>query len=415
MRNVFIGALMAAAVGLCSCGGCASKPESVSTVKVDGGAGYPENSPVADHGRLQVIGKQLCDEAGNPVQLAGMSTMGWQWCGDCYTRESIENLVKEWNISILRLAMYVEEEGYNTDPEGFTKKMCEFIDICGDLGIYCLVDWHVLCPGNPLDPKYAGADEFFHHIANKYANKSHVLYEICNEPNNCQEKGDTTKPWVCTKEANVTWDMIAEYANRIIPVIQSEYDAVAAPHPIIIVGTPQWDQLVDACLKEGMCQGNGKDICEEYPVRDARLKQDNIMYTFHFYANEHNSGFEKDGKPDFYNMYSYMYDVFAKLPIFCTEFGPTDADGNGVVAYDKTDTWLLMFEGRNAGTQLVSYCCWSYSDNYRTSSVLKPGACERQAWNDLTPAGEYIKKVLAVVNGGAKDTTVLKISNIYKK
>ncbi|MCQ2216961.1 MAG: glycoside hydrolase family 5 protein [Paludibacteraceae bacterium] len=415
MKKIFIGALVAATLGLSlsSCGGCASKPESVTTV--DNRSVYPENSPVAKHGRLQVKGNQLCDEAGEPVQLAGMSTMGWQWCGDCYSKESIETLAKEWNINVLRLAMYVEEEGYNTDPEGFRKKMCEYIDICGELGIYCIIDWHVLCPGNPLDPKYAGADEFFRFIANKYADKSHLLYEICNEPNNCQEKGDTTKPWVCTQEANVTWDMIAEYANRVIPVIQTEYDAAGASHPIIIVGTPQWDQLVDACLKDGMCQGNGKDICDEYPARDARLKQDNVMYTFHFYANEHNGGFEKDGKPDFYNMYSYMYDVLGKLPIFCSEFGPTNADGNGPVAYDWTDTWLLMFKGNNAGKQIVSFCNWSYSDNFRTSSALQPGACEKQEWNNVTPAGEYIKKVFAVVNTGATDTTVLKAKNIYTK
>ena len=85
-----------ALLGLCSCGGGNQQVTEVPTVQE---AAYPENSPVAKYGRLQVKDLQLCDKDGNPVQLAGMSTMGWQWCGECYTRESIETMVKDWGIS----------------------------------------------------------------------------------------------------------------------------------------------------------------------------------------------------------------------------------------------------------------------------------------------------------------------------
>lgn len=413
MKKIIFGAMALAALFLTSCNGGAKQPESVTTVS--SASMYPENSPVAKHGRLQVKDLQLCDKDGNPVQLAGMSTHGWQWCPDCYSEESVEVMVKDWKINILRLAIYVEEGGYNENPEATREKVCEMVDICGRLGIYCLVDWHILTPGNPLDPKYAGAEEFFRFMANKYADKDHVLYEICNEPNNCLEKGDKEKPWVCTKDTNVTWDMIAEYANNIIPAIHNEYDAAGQSHPIILVGTPQWNQLVDACLKVGMCQGNGKDLCDELPARDARLKYDNIMYTFHFYSGEHNEGFEKEGKPDYYNMYSYIYDVLGKLPVFCSEYGLTNADGNGDLHIDRTDKWLQLLSGNNAGKQLVSFCNWSFSDDERSSSALNPGACANKDWNDLTPSGEYVKKVLAVVNAGVEDTTVLKPSNLYTK
>ncbi|MBR0503746.1 MAG: glycoside hydrolase family 5 protein [Paludibacteraceae bacterium] len=411
MKKILIGALAIASLFLSSCGRNVNKPVEEEIIY----SNYPENSPVDRFGKLQVKDLQLCDQDGNPVQLAGMSTMGWQWCGECYTQESVETLVREWGISVLRLAMYVEEEGYNTDPEGFRDRMCNLIDICGDYGIYCIVDWHILTPGNPLDPKYAGAEDFFRFIANRYADSDHVIYEICNEPNNCLEKGDTLKPWECTKDTAVTWDMIAEYANTIIPAIHNEYDKVGAPHPIVIVGTPQWDQLVDACLKEGMCQGNGKDLCDSLPPRDARLQFDNVMYAFHFYSKEHNEGFEKDGKSDYYNMYSYMYDVLGKLPVFCSEFGLCAANGDGELDPNRTDKWLLLLSGKNAGEQLVSFCNWSFSDNERSSSALNPGACAAKNWNDLTPSGEYIKKVLSVVNLGKADSSVLKESNVYSK
>ena len=164
-----------------------------------------------------------------------------------------------------------------------------------------------------------------------------------------------------------------------------------------------------------MYQGNGKDLCDSLPARDARLKHDNVMYAFHFYAKEHNEGFEKDGKPDYYNMYAYMYDVLGKLPVFCSEFGLCEANGNGELDPDRTDKWLLMLSGNNAGKQVVSFCNWSFSDNERSSSALNPGACAREAWNDVTPSGDYIKRVLSVVNKGGADSTVLKQSNLYTK
>ena len=76
MKRLFFGALMALVV-LVSCGGGGNNAKQKKSVSP-----YPENSPVAKYGRLQVKDLQLCDKDGNPVQLAGMSTMGWQWCGD---------------------------------------------------------------------------------------------------------------------------------------------------------------------------------------------------------------------------------------------------------------------------------------------------------------------------------------------
>lgn len=417
MKKLFLGAMMIAA--MCNLSSCCSKSqnntETCDSTKTTCCKKYPENSPVAKHGMLQVKDLQLCDKDGNPVQLAGMSTMGWQWSKECYTKESLENLVNNWHINVLRLAMYVEEGGYNTNPAEYREMMTQLIDWCGELGIYCVVDWHILTPGNPLAPEYADAENFFRFIATKYAGAPHVIYELCNEPNNCQKKDNPEKPWECTGEENVTWEIIAQYANKIIPVIHAAADSVKASHPIIIVGTPQWDQLVDAPLKVGRFQGNELDLDAQLEDRDARLKYDNIMYAFHFYAKSHNEGFEKDGKADYYNMYSYIYDVLGKLPVFCSEFGTVEASGDGEPDFNRTDKWLLMFNGNNAGKQLVSFCNWSYCDKNETSAALVPGACANQDWNNVTPSGEYIKKVLGVMNAGQKDDSVLNPANLYQK
>lgn len=358
---------------------------------------YPEGSPVALHGALHVDGIQLCDSHNQPVQLAGFSTMGWQWCADCYTRESLKNLVDNWHINILRLAMYVEEGGYNDHPEPSRKMMCELVDMCAELGIYCIVDWHILTPGNPEDPVYHDAIPFFQFMSRKYAGAPHVIFEICNEPN-----GPDTK-----------WENVSHYAYKVIPVIHAAYDSIGAPHPIIICGTPQWDQLVDAPLVEGRYQGNGLDFVD-LPEHDTRLKFDNIMYTFHFYAASHNQGSPKDGINDYYNYYKYMYKVLGKLPVFCSEYGVTEASGAGKMDFDHTDEWLLMFMGNNAGHQKVSFCNWSYSDKDEQSAALQPLSCRKGQWDNATASGDYVRRVLNVVNNGAQDTSVLKPSNLYK-
>ena len=407
MKNISFCIMICAA--MCVWRPCEAKtPQAGAALKFN----YPENSPVARYGGLQVKGLQLSDKDGNPVQLAGMSSMGFQWCANCYTRESIENLVKEWNINVFRVANYVEEGGYNSDPEKMRALITQVIDWCGELGIYAIVDWHVLKPGNPLNEKYKAAPEFFDFIANRYAGAEHVIYEICNEPNNCEAKDNKEAPWECTKKDLVTWETIVEYANKIIPIIHSACDKVKAPHPIIIVGTPQWDQLVDACLKEGRYEGNDKDLSDPLPDRDARLKYDNLMYAFHFYAAEHNEGFRQDGKIYYYNMYAYMYDVLGKLPVFCSEFGVTEASGDGKMDFGRTDSWLFLLNGYNAGNQKVSFTNWSYSDKEETSAALKEGACAKREWNNTTFSGNYMKKVITVVNTGKEEIEVLRPENL---
>ena len=52
--------------------------------------------PVKDHGQLQVIGTQLCDEKVNPVVLRGMS-FGWHnWWPLFYNAGSVKWLVDDW-------------------------------------------------------------------------------------------------------------------------------------------------------------------------------------------------------------------------------------------------------------------------------------------------------------------------------
>jgi endoglucanase len=61
---------------------------------------------VQKNGRLQVIGTQLCNERGEPVQLKGMSFMDVAWFGDYANPECFKWLRDDWGCTVIRAALY---------------------------------------------------------------------------------------------------------------------------------------------------------------------------------------------------------------------------------------------------------------------------------------------------------------------
>lgn len=310
---------------------CASFASSIAMAQ------YPAGSPVAINGKLQVKGTQLVNECGNPVQLRGMSSHGPQWFGNCICENGIKNLVSEWGITVYRIAMYVQEKGYVTNKEYYRQKIDEVVDICGKQGIYCLIDWHVLTPGNPNDNGYSDATDFWKYMSQKHGSKKHVLYEICNEPNGCQ------------------WSEVKRYAENIIPIFRNNNDET-----VTIVGTPTWSQDVDAASQN-------------------KLNYSNVMYTLHFYAGSHGQ----------YLMDKANTALRNGAPIFITEFGVSKADGNGGVFPNETRNWIKWANDNN-----VSFINWSYSDANETSGALRPGSCSGGQWNNTTDSGTLIKELI---------------------
>ena len=161
-------------------------------------ANYPAGSPVALNGKLKVVGTQLVNACGNPVQLRGMSTHGPQWFENCICPEMLDVLVDDWKIDVFRIAMYVQEQGYVTNPNKWKNFIDTYVDECANRGIYCMIDWHVLNPGNP-NANLDDAKDFWNYMSQKHGSKEHVLFEICNEPN-----------------GGCTWSTVKEYAETIL-------------------------------------------------------------------------------------------------------------------------------------------------------------------------------------------------------
>ena len=297
---------------------------------------------VSTHGKLAVKGTQLVDKNGQPFQIHGVSTHGLQWFGQYNNKAAYQTLRDDWGANAIRLAMYVDEGGYYSDRNGMKKKVTDGVQYATELGMYAIIDWHLL----NVNPKNytSEAKSFFKEMAQKYKNYDNVIYEICNEPSNCP------------------WSDIKSYATEVIQTIRA-YDKDA----IIIVGTPTWSQL-----------GNQGHTYE--PADDPIRGYSNLMYAFHFYASEssHNQWLTaKIGTA-----------IDKGLPVFVSEFGLSEASGNGNVDLNKAAEWMKRCDDRN-----VSYCVWSLCNKNESSALIKSSCGKTSGWNidDLTKAGQFIR------------------------
>ncbi|GLU46266.1 cellulase family glycosylhydrolase [Nocardiopsis ansamitocini] len=283
----------------------------------------PNASPVQEHGKVYVCGVNLCDEDGRPVQLRGMSTHGIQWFDHCLTGGSLSALADDWKADIVRLSMYIQEGGYETNPRRFTDRMHDLIEESTARGMYVIVDWHMLSPGDP-NHNTERAKTFFAEIAERHADKDNVIYEIANEPN------------------GVSWNSIKSYSEQVIPVIRAE-----DPDSVILVGTRAWSSL-------GVSEGSSHTEITANPVN-----ADNIMYTFHFYAASHGNSY-----------LSELERASNVLPIFVTEFGTQDYSGEGANDFVAAKRYLDLLE-----RQKISWVNWNFSDDHRSGAVFTEGTC----------------------------------------
>ena len=302
--------------------------------------GPAATGPFAKHGKLHVDGAYLYDSHNAKYQLYGMSTHGLAWFGDYVNKDGFKTLRDDWNTNVVRLALYPGEyNGYcnGGNQEALKKLVCDGIDYASSLGMYVIVDWHILSM-NPNQYKEA-AKTFFSDISKKYGSYGNVLYEICNEPTGSD------------------WDRVLKpYAEEIIPVIRQN-----DPDGIVIVGTNTWSQEVDKAAKN--------------PVTAYR----NVMYALHFYADTHTQ---------------WMRDrlesaVKAGLPVFVTEFGTCDASGNGGFNAEESRKWFDLMDKYG-----ISCCNWSLCNKDETASIIKSSCKKLSGWSEgeLTESGRLVRQ-----------------------
>lgn len=295
-------------------------------------------------GALRVEGTQLVGSGGEAVQLRGISTHGLAWFPDYVNEACFQELRENWQANVVRLALYTAEYGgyCNGGDQAYLKGLIEDgVEYAARADVYVIIDWHILSDGNPLT-HLAEAKAFFGEMSARYADRDHVLYEICNEPN-----GDTS------------WQDIKDYAEEVIGIIR-ENDADA----VILVGTPNWSQYIDQAAAD--------------PISG----YENIMYTLHFYAATH-----KEELRD-----RMAAAVEAGLPVFVSEFGICDASGSGAIDEAQADAWVQRMDALG-----ISYVAWNLSNKEETSALLKSSCQKSSGFNaeDVSASGQWLLQVLA--------------------
>ena len=308
-------------------------------------AGYAQtHTPVLKHGQLKVLDGVMVNKKNEAPQLRGISLSWSVWGGrKYYNPEVVSWLADDFRVSLLRVSMAIEpDSGYLKDPVAQEKMVTKVIDAGIKKGLYVLIDWH----DHHADKNLLQSKAFFSKMAKRYAGVPNVIYEVWNEP----EKEE--------------WATIKRYAVEVIEEIR-KYDS----KNIIVVGSPFWDQHVDVAAKD--------------PITD----QENIVYSFHFYASDPNHQERLIARAD--------EAIRLKLPLFVTEWGVGEANGDGVFDQQKNAKWMQWMEQHK-----LSWANWNLTDKKETTAILMPGANAKGKWTpeELSPAGQYIRTQLRQLN-----------------
>ena len=321
----------------------------------------PALNPVAAHGGLQVVGTDLRDAAGNPVQLKGVSSQWLNYETKPFpeSKAAIQYARDHWKLSVLRAAMGVDAAGgylgtatgNNADAATMQSKVDTIIQNAIDLGIYVIVDWHTSNAVTATGSQVAQASAFFTDIAHRYGSLPNIIYETYNEPN------------------RVTWAQIKPYHEAVVAAIRAE-----DPDNLIVLGTPTYSQDVDVAAQD--------------PVAGT-----NLLYTLHFYACTHRQSLRDKATTA----------LAAGIGLFVTEFGSTPSDGGVVMRGDpyvcegETQTWFSWMADHN-----ISGAAWKLDQCTDTSCILSAAAPVDGPWTDDLLSNDADS---TAVDGGVRPAT----------
>ena len=298
----------------------------------------PQDTTVVDlHGLLQVNGNSIVDKNGDAVSFAGNSFF-WSndnWGGERYYKSEVVSWLKEdWNTTIVRAAMGVEDPGGYLDNKAANKNRVKtIVDAAIDEGLYVIIDWH----SHHAEDNTNEAVLFFQEMADLYGEHDNVIYELYNEP------------------LDISWtNIIKPYAVSVITTIRA-----IDPDNLIVVGTPEWSQRIDLA------------------AADPIIGFSNIAYTLHFYTIYHQQWLRDRAN-------AALDDGIA---LFVTEWGSI---GYSLVDPEANKWMAWCFDNK------ISHCNWAVNDKEEEWSILVPGASTSGGWeyDDLTDAGKLARNII---------------------
>ncbi|MBI5550395.1 MAG: glycoside hydrolase family 5 protein [Desulfobacterales bacterium] len=278
---------------------------------------------------LHVEGNKIKDPAGNTVILRGISLidLGAQeaWYGgvnaviDRVTNKSdTQGNSPGWYPKILRLT--ITPPDYDP-PRTFTPGSDDYynsllrpvVNYCKQKDVYAIIDLHYV---DDITKNVSYVDRFWSYMAPKFANDSHVMFEIFNEPINTTASTDDQK-----------WAEVKSYMQRWTNTIRA-----AAPKNLVLVGSPSWDQIL-------------------VPTVNSPISGGNIVYVVHTYPSHWKYQWYKD----------QIATTAAKHPLIMTEWGFSQSnyfeDNATISAYGQP---LVNFMEQNG----LSWTAWVASTDW---------------------------------------------------
>ncbi len=289
--------------------------------------------PVTTSGNQVLFGGQATSLAGNSFFWSNNNYGGERY----YNRATVSWLKRDWKTGIVRAAMGVEDPGgYIDDQTRNRNRTIALVEAAIAEDIYVIIDWH----SHRAEDNEQAAVTFFRDMARRYKGVNNVIFEIYNEP------------------VNTSWSRIKSYASNVIKAIRDQ-----GADNLIIVGTPFYSQRVDEASRSKI---------EGYS---------NIAYTLHFYAGTHGEGLRNQARTALRN----------GIPLFVTEWGTVNANGDGGVAEAETNRWMSFLRDNN-----ISHLNWAVNDKREGASIIKPGTSTQGNWpaDALTNSGRFVRDIV---------------------
>ena len=113
------------------------------------------------------------DASGSKFRLKGVSTHGLTWFADFVSKDTYQYFKDSFGINLVRFAMYTDtgdSYGYCSGGNklGIEELLGKGVDAATDLGLYAIIDWHILNDNDP-NMHIDDAKDFFDRISKKYA------------------------------------------------------------------------------------------------------------------------------------------------------------------------------------------------------------------------------------------------------
>lgn len=259
---------------------------------------------------LHVDGNRIKDPSGNDVILRGVCTadpkrLDTTASDRAKNAEQVIDLATDpnrgWYSRVIHLPVHPADigghrAGESPTPVAFSRDQLNrylenhldgAVERCRRNGVYCIVDYHRHRQNNWTDPDL---DEevrlFWDTVAPRYADRSHVLYEMFKEPAK-PGFGDMEEIWSTYRETAQPWvDLIRKHA----------------PKNLVLIGSPRWSQFPQGATRYGEFEG------------------ENLVYTLTVYPSHVWLGerIEVD---------EFTESAWKEIPLFVTEWGyEPDAD-----------------------------------------------------------------------------------------